>query len=37
MVSPDDPQSPAYDQALARLGVSEVMACARCPDYLPED
>jgi SAM-dependent methyltransferase len=35
-VEPDDPKSPTLHQALVRLGVSSVMSCDRCPDYLPE-
>lgn len=35
-VGPDDPKAPALAAALGRLGVGAVMACDRCPDYLPE-
>lgn len=36
-VDATDERRTAYEAALTRLGIAEATACARCPDYTPED
>jgi SAM-dependent methyltransferase len=36
-VRPDDAQAASLAQALARLGVTSVISCARCPDYTADE
>ncbi|HEX8202845.1 MAG TPA: class I SAM-dependent methyltransferase [Isosphaeraceae bacterium] len=32
---PDDPDRPALDRALDRRGLSRIISCEQCPDYVP--
>jgi SAM-dependent methyltransferase len=36
-VGPNDPQHAPLQDALGRLGLERVVACDRCPDYIPEE